>query len=82
MPEYEFIEKLLSAEGEKALENVIAENEEKITDELLKTLSGIVAQSQEQGQGEKLSSQDQEMFERMEQVYSAVLRFSMKKNMG
>ncbi len=82
LPEYEFIEKLLSAEGEKALENVIAENEEKITDELLKTLSGIVAQSQGQGQGEKLSPQDQEMFERMEQVYSAVLRFSMKKNMG
>jgi len=77
---YEFIEKLLSAENEEALEKVIAENEDEINDELLKTLSGVVAQ--QQGQEDKLSPQDKEMFAKMEQVYGAVLKFSMKKNMG
>ena len=80
LPEYEFIEKLLSAENDDALEKVITENEDKITEELLKTLGGVVAQSQ--GQEDKLSPQDKEMFAKMEKVYGAVLRFSMKKNMG
>ena len=80
LPEYEFIEKLLSAEGGDALEKVISENEEKITEELLKTLGGVVAQ--QQGQEDKLSPQDKEMFTKMEEVYGAVLKFSMKKNMG
>ena len=80
LPEYEFIEKLISAENDAALEKIITENEEKITEDLLKTLGGIVAQ--QQGQEDKLSLQDKEMFTKMEQVYGAVLRFSMKKNMG
>jgi len=77
---YEFIEKMLSAENEEALDKLIADNEGEINDELLKTLSGVVAQSQ--GQEDKLSAQDKEMFAKMEQVYNAVLRFNMKKNMG
>ena len=80
LPEYEIIEKLLSVEGDEALDKAIAENEENIDDNLLKTLGGIMAQSQ--GQEDKLSPQDKEMFAKMEQVYNAVLRFNMKKNMG
>lgn len=80
LPEYEFLEQLISAENDAALETLIAENEEKVTDELLQTLGGIVAQSQ--GQEGKLSAQDKEMFAKMEQVYSAVLKFTMKRNMG
>ncbi len=80
LPEYEFIEKLISAENDAALEKIITKNEEKITEDLLKTLGGIVAQ--QQGQEDKLSLQDKEMFTKMEQVYGAVLRFSMKKNMS
>ncbi len=80
LPEYEFIEKLLSAESDEALEKVIAENEDKITDELLQTLGGIVAQ--QKGQEDKLSPQDKEMFAKMEEVYGAVLKFSMKRSMG
>jgi len=48
LPEYELIEKLLAAQNDADLEKVIKENEEKINDELINTLSGIVAQSQEQ----------------------------------
>ena len=79
LPEYEFIEQLLAAENSTALEKMIAENEEKVTDELLQTLGGIVAQAQ--GQEEKLSPQDIEMFAKMEKVYGAALKFQMKKNM-
>ncbi len=79
LPEYEFIEKLISAESDEALEKVIEENGDKINDELLKTLGGIVAQ--QQGQEGKLSSQDEEMFAKMNQIYSAVMKVSMRKNM-
>lgn len=79
LPEYEFIEKLISAESDSALEKVIAENEDKINDELLKTLGGIVAQ--QQGQNAKPSSQDEEMFAKMNRIYSAIMKVSMKKNM-
>jgi len=80
VPEYEFIEALLATESTAALDKVLAENEEKLTDELLQTLGGIVAQAQ--GQEEKLSAQDQEMFKKMEEIYGAVVKFQMKKNMG
>jgi len=80
LPEYELIEKLISAENDSALNRIIAENEEKITEDLLKTLGGIVAQ--QQGHESELSAQDKEMFKKMEDVYGAVLRFSMKKNLS
>ena len=80
LPEYEFIEALLATESPEALEKLLAENEDKLTDELLQTLGGIVAQAQ--GQEEQLSEQDQGMFAKMETVYGEVLKFLMKKNMG
>ncbi len=78
LPEYEFIQQLLDAKSDEALAKMIEENKEKITDEFMQTLSGIVAQSQ--GQEEKLSPQDKEMFARMEKVYGAVLKFTMKRS--
>jgi len=78
-PDYEFIEKLISAQGDEALAKVIEENKEKINDELLQTLGGIVAQAQ--GQEKDPSPEEKEMFEQMEKVYSAVLKFTMQKNM-
>ncbi len=80
LPDYELIEKLLTVEGDETMAKVLEENDEKVNDELLKTLSGIVAQSQ--GQEDKLSPQDKEMFAKMEQIYGAVVKHSMKKNMG
>lgn len=80
LPEYELIEKLLAASNDVDLVKVIEENEEKISDDLIKTLGGIVAQSQ--GQEDELSEQDKEMFAQMERVYGAVLQFNMKKNMA
>ncbi|MBT3337171.1 MAG: hypothetical protein HN855_07730 [Anaerolineae bacterium] len=79
-PDYELIEKLLTAKDDEAMAKTLEENDEKVTDELFKTLSGIVAQSQ--GQEDKLSPQDKEMFAKMEQIYNAVMKYSMKKNMG
>lgn len=78
-PEYEFIEQLLAAENDEALTRVIEENEEKLTDELLQTLGGIVAQSQSQENAP--SPQDKEMFAKIEEVYNTALKFKMKKNM-
>lgn len=80
LPEYEFIEQLLSAENEAALEALLAENEDKLTDELMQTLSGIVAQSQ--GQEANMSAQDRATFAKIGEVYNAVMKFKMKKNMA
>ena len=79
-PEYEFIEALLGTENNEAIEKLLTENEEKITDELLQTLGGIVAQSQ--GQEEQMTEQDKMMFKKMEEIYGVVLKFQMKKNMS
>ena len=80
LPEYEFIEQLLSAKNEAALEAMLAENEDKLTDELMQTLGGIVAQSQ--GQEANMSAQDQATFAKIGEVYNAVMKFQMKKNMA
>ena len=71
---------MLSAEGDDAMAKVLEENDDKVNDELLQTLSGIISQSQ--GQEDKLSEQDQGMFAKMQEIYGAVLKYSMKKNMG
>lgn len=80
LPEYEFIEQLLAVENATALEALLAENEEKLTDELIQTLGGIVAQAQ--GQEENMSAQDQAVYAKMGEVYNAVMKFKMKQNMA
>jgi type I site-specific restriction-modification system R (restriction) subunit len=74
--ELQLIEQLLAAENETALEKLLQENQAVIADpQFMETLTALVAQLD--------SSEDQpaELKERIQQVFEAVLRFSMKTKM-
>jgi hypothetical protein len=79
-PEVAFIEQLLDAPDNTALEKMLGENKDLLNDQFMEALIGLVAQvdqATEQGNpeagalGEKLST-----------VYKTALKFSMKKNLG
>jgi hypothetical protein len=81
-PEVAFIEQLLEAPDDAAIEKMMSENEDKIDDNLMNTLSGLMAQLEAQGQAGQGGAQAKELIEKLESVYKVALKFSMKKNMG
>ena len=78
-PEVAFIEQLLEAPDDAAIEKMLAENEENINEDFMNTLGGLMAQLEAQGQG---GEQAKELIDKLESVYKIALKFSMKKKMG
>jgi len=81
-PEVAFIEQLLEAPDNAALEKMLNENQDKVNEDLMNTLGGLMAQLEAQGQSGQGGEQARELTEKLESVYKAVLKISMKKNMG
>lgn len=81
-PEVAFIEQLLEAPDQAAIEKMLAENDQVINDNFMNTLSGLMAQLEAQGQAGQGGKQARELSEKLESVYKAALKFSMKKKMG
>jgi hypothetical protein len=81
-PEIAFIEQLLEAPNPSAIEKMLADTEELVNDDLMNTLSGLMAQLNAQGQNSQGGQQAKEIAEKLESVYKAALKFSMKKKMG
>ena len=81
-PEVAFIEELLEAPDDASLEKMLSENEDKIGEDLMNTLGGLMAQLEAQGQTGQGGEQAAELTKKLESVYKAALKFSMKKNMG
>jgi hypothetical protein len=81
-PEVAFIEQLLEAPDQAAVEKMLAENEEAVNDNFLSTLSGLMAQLEAQEQAGQGGEQAKELSEKLGSVYKTALKFSMKKNMG
>jgi hypothetical protein len=81
-PEVAFIEQLLEAPDNAALEKMLSENQDKVNEDLMNTLGGLMAQLEAQGQSGQGGEQARELTEKLESVYKAVLKISMKKNMG
>lgn len=82
--EYEFIDELMDkAADPAALKEAVQENADKITPELLQMLTGLIAQGQAalEAAEDQAESEQEEMIERLEQVYQAVLGFSMRRSM-
>lgn len=73
-PELAFIEELLDAEDEAARNKIMAENPERITPELLGTLTNIVAQTEDGSQPE--------LAEQVKALHRQALRFSMQANLN
>lgn len=79
-PEVAFIEQLLDAPDGTAVEKMLAENESVVTDTFMETFSGLMAQIDAQaGQG---NEEAKKLTEKMQMVYKAALKFSMKKKMA
>ena len=78
-PEVAFIEQLIQAPDEPALEKMLAANESIINDAFMEALSGLAAQMDAQaGQG---NAEAKALAERLNAVYKSALKFSMKKKM-
>ncbi len=79
-PEYELLEKLLEAPDGAALNKLLEEHTKEITPEFTSFIGNILAQS-EKTSGEKPAAEEAQALERLETVYKAALKFSMKKGM-
>ncbi len=82
-PEVAFIEQLLEAPDDAAMEKMLADNEDMVNEEMMNMLSGLMAQLEAQGgQAGPGGEQAKELNEKLEKVYKTALKVSMKKNMG
>ena len=61
---------------------MLSENENKINEDLMNTLGGLMAQLEAQGGAGPGGEQAKELIEKLESVYKIALKFSMKKKMG
>ena len=73
-PEIQFIEQLLDAPDDDSRQQLLNENNDRITDNFLQILSGLMAQMLE-------SDRDKELAERIKALNRQVLRFSMQANL-
>jgi hypothetical protein len=78
-PEVSFIEQLLQAADEAAVEQMLKQNDAMVNQQFLEALSGLVAQMESQGGG---NPEAKAMGEKLSAVYKVALKYSMKKNMG
>lgn len=73
-PEVAFIEELLDAPNDQARRQLLEENQDKVTPELINALTNIVAQVE--------SSNDLELATQIKDLHRQVLRYSMQLNLG
>ncbi len=80
-PEVAFIEQLLDAPDEASMEKMLASNEDMVNDAFMEALNGLVAQIDAQAnQGN--NPEAKKLTDKMQAVYKAALKFSMKKKIS
>lgn len=77
-PEVAFIEELLAAPDEAAMEKMLTENEESVNEDFISTMGGLLAQIESTGQS---NPEAKAIAEKLENLYKIALRISMKKQM-
>jgi hypothetical protein len=80
-PELNLLQELLDAPDAAELDKRIAAHAAEITPEFSSIIASLMGRVEGED-GEKPSGEDAEMMARLEAVYRAVLKFTMKKNMG
>ena len=80
-PELALLEELLDAPDEAALNKLLEQHAKEITPELSSIIANILARSEEQA-GKKPQGEDAQTIAKLQQVYRAVLKFTMRKGMG
>jgi hypothetical protein len=79
-PEVALIERLLDAPDQAAVEKMLSANEKMINDSFMEALNGLVAQIDSQSQ--QGNAEARKIGEKLQMVYKAALKFSMKQKMG
>lgn len=77
-PEVAFIEQLIQASDDAAIEKMLADNDAMVNQQFVDALSGLAAQMESQGDNPEAKM----MGEKLAQVYKVALKYSMRKNMG
>ena len=78
-PEIAFIEELLDAPDEAAIEKMLGENEGMLNEDLMNTLGGLMAQIEQAGQS---NPEAQAVAGKLEKIYKVALKLSMRKKKG
>jgi hypothetical protein len=74
-PEYEFIEKLLDAEGEVGIQKLLEENPQMITGELAQLIPGLISQAETQKEAP-------EVLDKLRMINKMILKLSMQANLA
>jgi hypothetical protein len=78
-PEFAFIDQLLQAPDDAALNKMLSDNDAMINDQFIEALSGLVTQMESQGEN---APEAKALAERLTEVYRVALKYSMKKQMS
>ena len=79
-PELALLETFLDAPNEAALDKLIEEHAAELTPEFTGLLANVLNRAEEQGGG-KPQGEEAAMMDKLQVIYRAVLKFTMKKNM-
>jgi hypothetical protein len=80
-PEMALLEKMLATPDEISLNKMIEEHAAEITPEFSSIIASVISHSEEQAGG-KTSGEEAEMLEKLQGIYRAILKFTMRKNLG
>lgn len=80
-PELALLEKMLATQDETSLNKLIEEHSEEITPDFSSVVASVIARSEAQA-GKKQSVEETQMLDKLQGIYRAVLKYTMKKNMG
>jgi len=80
-PELTLLEEMLATPDETALNKMIEQHAAEITPEFNSIVANVISRSEEQAGG-KSSGEEAQMLEKLQAIYRAILKISMKKNMG
>jgi hypothetical protein len=80
-PELALLEEMLDAPDETALNKMIEQHAAEITPDFSSIVASVISRTEEQAVG-KTSGEEAQMLERLQVIYRAILKFTMKKNLG
>jgi hypothetical protein len=80
-PELALLEEMLAVPDEAALNKLIDQHAAKMTPEFSSIVASVISRSEEQAGG-KPAGEEALMLEKLQVIYRAILKYSMKKNLG
>ena len=80
-PELALLEEMLATPDDATLDKMIEEHTAELTPEFTSIVASVITRSEEQSGG-KQSAEEAQMLEKLQVIYRAILKFSMKKSLG